>query len=285
MTPVAILHPRPGAAQEDSPRSGRVPAGLADVPLACPCRADGPRPAATQHNFGGLPRKRAQCAAMATNYVLVDFENLKPDLSALVGEPFQIKLFIGAKQQSERHHFRVFDSILDLGAQVERIKVPQSGKNAVDMNIAYHIGKLSIDGRASFFIFSRDTKDFAPLIKFLNDKGVTCQLVTTAEEILASRQKAVAHAQAQAARKNPIPKPAAKRLQDQRLDRIIKQLHSMSGKPATRAKLTQTITSYFKQHGGELDDKAIEHIIQQLIDMRVISLQGGKVSYHLDGGH
>jgi hypothetical protein len=223
---------------------------------------------------------------MATNYVLVDFENLRPDLSALVGKPFQIKLFIGAKQQSERHHFSVFDSILDLGGQVERIKVPQSGKNAVDMNIAYHIGRLSTDGRgASFFIFSRDTKDFAPLIKFLNSGGIDCQLVTSVEEILASRQKAAAHAQAQAARKNPIPKPAARRLQDQRLDRIIKQLHSMRGKPATRAKLTQTITSYFKQHGGGLDEPSIEHIIQQLIDMRVISLQGGKVSYHLDGGH
>ncbi len=223
---------------------------------------------------------------MATTYVLVDFENLKPDLTALASKPFKIKLFIGAKQQSERHHFRVFDSILDLGAQVERIKVPQSGKNAVDMNIAYHIGRLSMDERNStFFIVSRDSKDFAPLIKFLNDSGVECQLVTTVDEILASRQKAVAAAQAQATKKSPIPKPAARRIQDQRLDKIIKQLHSMSGKPATRAKLTQTITAYFKHHGGPLEDKQIEHIIQQLIEMKCITVVGQKINYHLGGTH
>jgi hypothetical protein len=109
---------------------------------------------------------------MATNYVLVDFENVQPDMSALAGTANRVIVFFGAKQQSSRHHFDKFDSLLDLGANLERVKVPYSGKNALDMHIAFHIGRIfEKDPGASFLVLSKDT-DFDPLIEYLKAKGV-----------------------------------------------------------------------------------------------------------------
>ncbi len=109
---------------------------------------------------------------MATNYVLVDFENVQPDMSALAGTAHRVIVFFGAKQQSSRHHFDKFDSLLELGSNLERVKVPYSGKNALDMHIAFQIGRIhEKEPGASFLILSRDT-DFDPLIEYLKGKGV-----------------------------------------------------------------------------------------------------------------
>ena len=42
---------------------------------------------------------------MPTNYILVDFENVQPDLSLLAGTTFKVKVFFGAKQQEGRDNF------------------------------------------------------------------------------------------------------------------------------------------------------------------------------------
>jgi hypothetical protein len=62
---------------------------------------------------------------------------------------------------------------------------------------------------------------------------------------------------------------------------IIKQLHSLSGKPATRKKLAQVIANYFRHHGGPLADATIEGLIEELIRLKYVSQSGNKVSYHL----
>jgi hypothetical protein len=53
------------------------------------------------------------------------------------------------------------------------------------------------------------------------------------------------------------------------------------GKPATRKKLAQTIANYFRHHGGQLADDAVELIIDDLIRLKYVSQVGTKVSYHL----
>jgi hypothetical protein len=75
--------------------------------------------------------------------------------------------------------------------------------------------------------------------------------------------------------------PSPRRPHAEKLAPIIKHLHSLSGKPATSKKLTQTIASYFKQHGGTLPDKTVALIIDELIRLKYVSQDGTKVSYHL----
>ena len=75
--------------------------------------------------------------------------------------------------------------------------------------------------------------------------------------------------------------PAPRRPHAEKLAPIIKHLHSLSGKPATSKKLTQTIASYFKQNGGELPDKTVALLIDELVRLKYVSQANGKVSYHL----
>ena len=218
---------------------------------------------------------------MPTNYVLVDFENVQPDsLAALATGQFRVKVFVGASQAKGRISFELVHSMQALGANAEYVKIARTGKNAVDMHIAYYVGRLlEKEPGAVVHIVSRDT-DFDPLIEYLHAKGSACKRVKSIAEI-------PKHVAARAAM--PAPKgvkhtphvPSPRRPHAEKLAPIIKHLHSLSGKPATSKKLTQTIASYFKQHGGALPDKTVALIIDELIRLKYVSQEGTKVSYHL----
>jgi PIN domain len=218
---------------------------------------------------------------MATNYVLVDFENVQPDsLAVLTTGQFRVKVFVGASQAKGRISFELVHSMQALGANAEYVKIARTGKNAVDMHIAYYVGRLlEKEPNAVIHIVSKDT-DFDPLIEYLHAKGSACKRVKTIAEI----PKQVAQRAAAPAPKAPkhtphVPSP--RRPHAEKLAPIIKHLHSLSGKPATSKKLSQTIASYFKQHGGELPDKIVALLIDELVRLKYVSQANGKVSYHL----
>jgi len=79
---------------------------------------------------------------MSTPYILVDFENVQPDLSALAHTPYKVKIFFGARQQEGRVPLKLLLATKALGDAWEPVLVSRSGKNAVDMHIAYWIGRL-----------------------------------------------------------------------------------------------------------------------------------------------
>lgn len=213
---------------------------------------------------------------MATNYVLVDFENVQPDLSMLASTSFKVKVFFGAKQQEGRVPFKLLDAMLALGGNVEPIKVMRSGSNAVDMHIAYYIGRLiEKEPNSVIHIISGDT-DFDPLVEYLKANGVHCTRAKSTTEIAK-----LAHVKAAPSRHARAATPIARKPHSDKLAPIIKHLHSLSGKPATRKKLAQTVANYFRHHGGPLNEAAIEHIIDELIRMKYVSQSGTKVSYHL----
>jgi len=224
---------------------------------------------------------------MTTNYVLVDFENVQPEtLGALAEGQFKVKVFVGATQAKGRISFELSHSMQMLGASAEYVKIARSGPNAVDMHIAYFIGRLIEKERdAVIHIISKDT-DFDPLLEYLQANGVTCKRSKSIAEVAKLAQ---AHARSRPAvpvhrpvRAQTTPHvPAPRKAHSEKLAPIIKQLHSLSGKPATRTKLAQTIANYFKQHGGELADKTVEHLIDELIRFKYVSQTGSKVSYHL----
>lgn len=218
---------------------------------------------------------------MPTNYVLVDFENVQPDsLAALATGQFRVKVFVGAAQAKGRISFELSHSMQLLGANAEYVKIARTGKNAVDMHIAYYVGRLlEKEPNAVIHIISKDT-DFDPLTEYLRAKGSTCKRVKTIGEIPKHAAPRPPMHAAKGAKHTPhVPSP--RRPHAEKLAPIIKHLHSLSGKPATSKKLTQTIASYFKQHGGELPDKTVLLLIDELVRLKYVSQTGGKVSYHL----
>ena len=217
---------------------------------------------------------------MATNYVLVDFENVQPDsLEALASGAFRIKVFVGAQQAKGRVTFEFSESMQKLGSHAEYVRIARSGPNAVDMHIAYYVGRLlEKEPHASLFIVSRDT-DFDPLVEYLQQRGSACRRVRSVAELakLAPRPAAAPKSASRAAPPSP-----ARKAQSDRLAPIIKHLHSLRGKPSTRKALVTTIGSYFKQHGGALADKVVEQLIDELIRLEYVSQSGAKVAYHLN---
>jgi hypothetical protein len=223
---------------------------------------------------------------MSTKYVLVDFENVQPDLSTLAGTPYKVKVFFGAKQQEGRVPFKLVDAMMALGSNVEAVKILRSGSNAVDMHIAYYIGRLiEKEPNASVHIISGDT-DFDPLVEYLKTKGVSCKRAKTVADLAKHAEPAKSAAQARTrqssapARQARAAAPAPKR-HDPRLETVMKQLHSLSGKPATRKKLVLTIANYFRQHREPLADSAVEHLIDELIRLKYVTQNGTRVTYHL----
>lgn len=218
---------------------------------------------------------------MPTNYVLVDFENVQPDsLAALATGQFRVKVFVGASQAKGRVSFELVHSMQTLGANAEYVKIARTGKNAVDMHIAYYVGRLlEKEPNAVIHIVSKDT-DFDPLIEYLHAKGGACKRVKSIGEI-PKHVAARAAMPAQKGIKHTPHVPSPRRPHAEKLAPIIKHLHSLSGKPATSKKLTQTIASYFKQHGGELPDKTVALLIDELVRLKYVSQDNGKVSYHL----
>jgi hypothetical protein len=216
---------------------------------------------------------------MATNYVLVDFENVQPDsLAALAGGAFRIKVFVGAAQARGRISFELSHSMQMLGTSAEYVKIARSGPNAVDMHIAYYVGRLiEKDQHAVIYIVSRDT-DFDPLVEYLQGNGINCKRAKSIAEIVRSQPKPRPPVQPPKAARGQMP---AKRGHGDKMAPIIKHLHSLSGKPGTRKKLGQTMANYFRQHGGALADSAIEQLIEDLIRMKYVTQSGTKVSYHL----
>jgi hypothetical protein len=222
---------------------------------------------------------------VSTKYVLVDFENVQPDLSTLAGTAYKVKVFFGAKQQEGRVPFKLLDAMLALGGNVEPVKVMRSGSNAVDMHIAYYIGRLiEKEPNASVHIISGDT-DFDPLVEFLKANGVACKRAKTVADLARhaepARQAAPRQRSAPAPARAAKATPAARKPHDARLDVIMKQLHSLSGKPATRNKLAQTIANYFRQHREPLAETAVEHLIDELIRLKYVTQSGTRVTYHL----
>jgi hypothetical protein len=218
--------------------------------------------------------------AMATNYVLVDFENVQPDsLEALASGAYRVKVFVGAQQAKGRVSFEFSESMQKLGTHAEYVRIARSGPNAVDMHVAYYIGRLlEKESHAAVFVISRDT-DFDPLMEYLQARGSNCRRVRSIAELakFVPRPSTIAPKSASRA----APPSAAKKAQSDRLAPIIKHLHSLRGKPSTRKSLSTTIGSYFKQHGGALAEKVVEQLIDELIRLKYVSQSGSKVSYHL----
>ena len=109
--------------------------------------------------------------AAITHFVFVDFENIQEMALALVqNKPVHITLLIGKNQG--KLDFALVEQIHRFAAQVELVKLDVSGRNALDLTLAYYLGQaVQRTPAAQFSIVSKD-KDFEPMIGHLVGKGI-----------------------------------------------------------------------------------------------------------------
>ena len=198
---------------------------------------------------------------MKTKYILIDYENVhtfsSADLAALKGEEFQVKLFLGV--HNKELGVDLVDALLPIGSRVELVRLRAAGKNALDLLIAFYVGKLWHETPESpFYIISRDA-DFNTLIKNLKAMGVDVYR----RNCIADVEKDV-----------PAATPSLSDLVATATAALCKNPH----RPSTLQKLRNLLNV---KKG--LSEEQLLDLITALTKSGLIQLVGNKVSYNLAG--
>lgn len=196
---------------------------------------------------------------MATQYVLIDFENVHPkNLELLTTHPFKVFVFVGANQT--KVPFDLADSMQLLGRSARYIKISGNGQNALDFHIAYYVGELAAkDPDAHFHIISKD-RGFDPLIKHLKGRKIRIQ-----------REKDLAEI--------PILRVSNTTSSDEKIAAIVKNLGGRGqARPRKVKTLENTINTLFTK---KLDKKELSSLIKELQKRKLIVVNQGNVSYKL----
>lgn len=196
---------------------------------------------------------------MATNYVLIDFENVQPkNLELLTTHPFKVFVFVGASQT--KVPFDLADSMQLLGNDARYIKISGNGQNALDFHISYYVGELAgKDPDAHFHIISKD-KGFDPLIKHLKSRGMRIQRESDLAEI-------------------PILRVPNTTSSDEKIAAIVKNLGGRGqSRPRKVRTLENTINTLFTK---KLDKSELASLVKEMQKRKLIVVNQGNVSYKL----
>lgn len=198
---------------------------------------------------------------MATNHVLIDYENVQPkNLAALKdvskGHAFKVYVFVGANQSRIPREL-VFE-MQTLGRNAQYVEITGSGKNAADFHIAFYLGALAEPGSEDeFHIVSRDT-GFDPLIRHLQ-----------AKKIKAARRRDLFEI--------PWLQSSETESLGEKIDQVTRNFdlrgHSRPRKVRT---LKASIRSLF---GDNVTDDELEALVQGLKERKYIAIQGEAIKY------
>lgn len=251
---------------------------------------------------------------MKPTTILVDFENVQPsaaDIGLVRGEQLRLWIFRGPGQK--KYSADVAEAWQPLGDSVRFIHCAKAGRNALDMHIAFELGRL-LAGNASVrcAVVSKDT-DYDPLLQYIRSLGAEATRVSSikaalggaadrhiAKQPVAKQPKAkpapparkaapakktrAAAVKAETAKPAPVAKkpakaPQATALADELIDKATKHLleHPKS-RPAKRKALEKNIESVLRK---KIDAKEVPALVDALEQCGVITMTGNKIAYPL----
>jgi hypothetical protein len=188
-----------------------------------------------------------------TNYIFVDFENVQEtDFDRVANRPVKVMMVLG--EQHKRLPVKLVQNILKHGGQIELIETGRTGKNALDLVLAQHIGLVrAADPNGYFHIVSKD-KGFDALVGHLNDNGTLARRHTSFSEI-------------------PVLMNAS-----ERASLISRQLKSHRD---TRPKKVRGLKSQIQvAFGKTLSEPEVEDTLQSLVREKIVTLSStGVVAY------
>jgi len=196
---------------------------------------------------------------VATNYVLIDFENVQPkNLELLTKHPFKVFVFVGASQV--KVPFDLADSMQLLGNDARYIKISGNGQNALDFHIAFYVGELAgKDPDAHFHIISKD-KGFDPLIQHLRDRKINILREKDLGEI-------------------PLLRVPTTTSMNEKVAAIVKNLGGRGqSRPRKVRTLENTINTLFTK---KLDKNELTALVKELQKRKLIVVNQSNVSYKL----
>ncbi len=222
-------------------------------------------------------------------HLLLDLENLAPSaehLQLVRGSHLRLWVHYGPQQKNfKEDRVRAWQP---LGDQVRFVQSAKSGKNALDLHIAFSLGEARQEdlraGRQAHYVVISGDKDFDALFGYLRSLGVR---IDRAESIpdalkLAGAEVpivAVKRIPAQLVKKVPkptAPVPAADSMA-QRAELVRKNLREHpKARPSTLKKLQRHIDSVL---GHKVDEAGIAKVIELLEKKSALTFIGTKVKY------
>lgn len=218
-----------------------------------------------------------------TYFVFVDFENVqKIDLALIEGKPVHVTLLIGKNQTWL--DLTLVQQIRRLPNQVELLEVGASGHNALDLTLAYYLGRaIEQIPEASYAIVSKD-KDFEPMIGHLTGKGIAIvrkDSFAALPFLLPAKPSAPPKIKPPfkvvPGKTGPAPRtpPTAKSAKP--ADKLAKLIrHLRNSPPSSRMKLEHMIAAFYKT---SLPAGGVAGVIDALIKQRIATVDdAGKVA-------
>jgi len=259
---------------------------------------------------------------MSLTYVLIDFENVQPtaaEMKLIRGTDYRVRLFHGPHQN--KFDAGMVKALQPLGIQVEYFRCERRGKNALDFHIAFCLGRLIEESKATastskektrFVVVSKDG-GFDVLLDHVRTLGYGAMRVENVRQALVPEKKKVAaevkepaiktaHAPkkfapgsnegtsakastAKASSKDDDAKPATMPRKISKPDpwqRVIENLRDHpNNQPATSAALDRHVTALL---GKDTTEKVVKALIARLQKEGVVVLKGKRIEYNLPVG-
>jgi hypothetical protein len=193
------------------------------------------------------------------NHVLIDYENVQPDLAErLKACHFKVWVFVGALQSKVK--FDLVDLLQAKASDAKVIKMGGTGPNALDFHMAYHLGRLCLQDPGAYFHVIAKDKGLDPLLGQLQKDGLQAHRWDAVTDI-------------------PLFKPPASATEDEKLSRVIEYLIDRGRqRPASMKTLQGSIAALFQPKLGEAEIKAI---VERLLATGVAANDGKKLRYGL----
>jgi len=197
---------------------------------------------------------------MKTNHVLIDYENVQPEVTEALAQPiFKVWVFVGAQQHKVKYDLVELLQTKRDGAQC--IKITATARNALDFHMAYYVGQLATEDPDAYFHLIAKDAGMDPLVEHLQGRGLKVARWEDVFEI-------------------PIVKrPPDSSEEDERLSIIIENLVRRGAqRPATMKTLLGSVASIFQP---KLGDEEAAALVEQLRLNGVFEVVGTKVKYGL----
>ena len=195
---------------------------------------------------------------MKTQIIFIDFENVQPDLlPALALEDVKVLVFVGPQQL--KLPIATVEAVQKMGARAEYIRISKQGPDALDMHIAFYMGRLSLNASDVFFHVIAKDRDYDPLIAHLRMR-----------QIWAAKWPDLASI--------PILKLAAATTIK---DKVTAALNWLQVRKGNRPKSLKTLQSSLKKSAfsDRLADDEIDQVIEGLKKQKILQVDGQKLQY------
>jgi hypothetical protein len=231
-------------------------------------------------------------------HILIDFENVQPtaaEFSLIRGSQYQLTIFHGPHQN--KFDAEMVRALQPLGAQVEYVQCSRKGKNALDLHLAFHLGRLihghenrGIVGETRYAIVSKDG-DFDALVAHLMSSGYAAAKVADITEALAKGPIRVSQAElvvasvappAVQSKKNAAvvaPAAAKKKPTPNARQKLIDNLHAHpKSRPSNRLALERHVATML---GKKSVDTSMKELIASLERDGILTIAEKKIDYAL----